>query len=201
MALSRGRNTTGILLLLAVSIAIPAAVASSKTVVRKAAGIPSCASLSPTAMANLVGTGPLKLKARTGNLCTFDGQKPGHYRSTLQVEIIPYIKSVWSTAEGHAMQAHGARFGLVNSKLFFTQRTVTSAGKPACQPDQKVPQELGPACAGQPSENLFSAIGYGSYRSSGLKLMVSTAVTAQQGDVYLSHLLALVTQILSGKIH
>jgi hypothetical protein len=31
--------------------------------------------------------------------------------------------------------------------------------------------------------------------------MVSTGVTGQQGDVYLSHLLALVAQILSGKIH
>jgi hypothetical protein len=185
-----GRNTTSVLLLLALllvlSIAIPA-VASSKTPARTAVGIPSCASLSRTAMAALVGTGPLTLKSITGNFCMFTGQRSGHYKPTLEVEIVPYIKFVWNTAQSDAMHSasvQGSTFGRFTSKLFFVSGTVTSAGMSPYTADEKVSEELAPQCAGQPSLTHLTAIGCGSYKSSGLQLMVSTGLAATLHAVY-----------------
>ena len=186
-----------VLLVFAVSIAIPStAVASSA---KTAAGIPSCKTLSRTAVASLVGTGPLTLTKMIGPYCYFSGQRPGHYKPTLQVEIIPYIKSVWTAAETAAAHSPSEKISHVNSKLFDGTGTITSAGKSPCRPGEVVSNEPGPACAGQPSESIFTAVGYGS--SGGQELMVSTALTGQQNDVHLSHLLALVSEILSAKIH
>jgi hypothetical protein len=47
----------------------------------------------------------------------------------------------------------------------------------------------------------FNAYGYGTDTRVHLQLMISVAVTGQQGDVHLSHMISLVQQILSGKIH
>jgi hypothetical protein len=188
-----------VLFVFVLSIAIPSAAVASSA--KMAAGIPSCKTLSRTAVANLVGTGPLTLTKMIGPYCYFSGQRPGHYKPMLQIEIIPYIKYVWTAAETAATHSPSEKITHVNSKLFSGTGTVTSAGKSPCQPSQVVSNEPGPACAGQPSESIFTAIGYGSYQPSGQQLMVSTALTGEQGDVHLSHLLALVTEILSAKIH
>jgi hypothetical protein len=193
---------------LAASLVLTASTASlavaSSTGSSKAATTPPCSSLSLSAVAKLVGTGPLSLLSRTGNLCAFTGSIPGHYKTALDIEIIPYVKSVWQTAEANAMHSatvNGSTFGHSSPKLFFVSGTKTSAGMAPCTPSQKVTNEFEPQCAGQPDASVLDAIGYGPYKSSSVKLMVSTAATSQLGDVHLSHLLALVTQILSGKIH
>jgi hypothetical protein len=97
-----------------------------------------------------------------------------------------------------------ATIGHANPKLFFWVATVTSesAGDTSpCQSDDVVANETGPACPGQPTEDAFGASGYGPYKSGGQLLIVTVGLTGQLGDVHLSHALALVTQILSGKIH
>jgi hypothetical protein len=195
-------SAVAVWVVLAGSIVIPAL--ASPTGSRKAPATPPCSGLLLTAVAKLVGTGPLKLLSRTGNFCAFIGSIPGHYKTSLDIQIIPYMKSVWQTAEANAMHSasvNGSTFGHSSAKLFFVSGTKTSAGMSPCTPSQKVTDEFEPQCAGQPDASVFDAIGYGPYKSSSVQLMVSTAATAEQGDVYLSHLLALVTQILSGKIH
>jgi hypothetical protein len=44
-------------------------------------------------------------------------------------------------------------------------------------------------------------MGMGKIKRSHLRLMVSAAVVGQQGDSHLSHMLALVQDVISGKIH
>lgn len=58
-----------------------------------------------------------------------------------------------------------------------------------------------PACDGQPSWAHFSAYGNGTDKRVHARLMVSAGVTGQEGDVCLSHVLELVKEILSGKLH
>lgn len=165
---------------------------------------PLCSTISRTAMATLVGTGPLILEKTVGPLCEFLGARPGHYKPTFDLEIIPFNKDVWSGAQSgsiHSAIASKSHFGQVNSKLFFVSGSSTGAGMGPCTAEDKVSDELGPHCAGQPQLTKLTAIGYGKYKPTGAQLMVSTGATGQLGDVYLSHLLSLVTGILSGKIH
>ncbi len=166
--------------------------------------VPNCSSLSRAAIAKLVGTGPLTLKAKIGNLCEFAGQISGHYTPGLDIQIEPYFRSVWNLAESDAVKSAAAQhstFGRNGSKLFFVSGSKTSAGLGTCEGNTIVPGQLGPECAGQPESVHFNAIGYGPYKSGSLKLMVSTAVSSQVGDTHLSRLISLVKQLLSGKIH
>jgi hypothetical protein len=165
-------------------------------------GIPNCASLSRTALASLAGTGPLTVLKNIGPLCTFIGRVAGHYRPTLEVEIVPYIPAIWKAAT--AVHPTDATVGHASSKLSFWAATVTSesAGDTTpCTPEDVVANATGPTCPGQPTENTFGATGYGPYKSGAQQLIVTIGLTGQAGDVHLSHALALVTQILSGKLH
>ena len=184
-------------------LAVPStAVASPRTRPTMPPGIPSCSTLSRTALASLAGTGPLAVLKVIGPLCTFIGRVGGHYRPTLEVEIVPYSKALWAAAT--AVHPKDATIGSANQKLFFWVATVTSesAGDTSpCQPDDVVASETGPACPGQPTEDAFGATGYGPYKSGSPLLIVTVGLTGQVGDVHLSHALAMVTQILSGKIH
>jgi hypothetical protein len=200
-------RVTGIALLVSFGLLIPVsstAVASLRIrpTTPMPAGVPNCASLSRTALASLAGTGPLTVLKIIGPLCTFIGRVAGHYRPTLEVEIIPYSAALWSAAT--AVRPRHATFGYANPKLFFWVQTVTSESQgdtSPCQPNDVVASATGPTCPGQPTGDAFGVSGYGPYKSGGLMLIVTVGLTGQLGDVHLSHALALVTQILSGKIH
>lgn len=166
-------------------------------------GVPDCSSLSRTAIARLVGTGPLTLKAKIGNLCEFAGQISGHYTPMLDIQIEPYVHAIWDTAQSDAMKSAATQhstFGRFSSKLFFVSGSKSSEGLGSCEGKTIGPEQLGPECAGQPEMVHFNAIGHGRYKSGIVKLMVSTAVSSQLGDTHLSHMISLVQQLLSGKI-
>jgi hypothetical protein len=155
-------------------------------------------------MANLAETGHLKLAKKIGLLCEFTGEHHGHYKPTLELEIIPYTAKIWNTAKSDAQVTaakEGTDFGQSSSKLFFVSGVVHSSSKPPCTPGQKRPEYGPPACDGQPSWAHFSAYGNGTDKRVHARLMVSAGVTGQEGDVHLSHVLELVKEILSGKLH
>jgi hypothetical protein len=196
---------TGIALLVSLGLLIagsPTAFASLRTGPTLPAGFPNCASLSRSALASVGGTGPLAVLRITGPLCTFIGRVPGHYRPTLEVEIVPYSTALWHAATG--VHPPHATTGYFNPKLYFWSQAVTSESQgntSSCEATDVVANETGPACAGQPDGDAFGASGYGPYKSGALKVIVTVGLTGQQGDVHLSHALALVMEILSGKIH
>ena len=182
------------------AVALFPALAASKTT---RAHIPVCSRISRTAMANLAQTGPLKLRKKIGPLCQFTGEHHGHYEPTFDLEIIPYISSIWNTAKTAAQKAGakpGNSFGQSSSKLFFESGTDTSSSLPACSPGEKPPKYGPPACAGQPSWVHFGAYGNGTDPRAHARLMVAAAVSGQEGDLHLSHMLELAKEILSGKL-
>lgn len=200
-----------LLVVLAASMTLPAfAVASHQGSPR----IPVCSALSRSAIANLVGTGPLALKTKIGNLCVFTGERHGHYQPGFSIQIVPWSKSLFSLAERDAVQSAArehAQFGVVSralkvgKKAFFVSGTMTSASLPPCGSEEApapVPLELrtGPICAGEPSLTHITVIGYGP-SPSGVELMVSAGGAAQQGDISLIHVIDLVKDLISGKIH
>lgn len=190
--------------LIALSLTIAPASVIAKTSHGGKGSVPSCSSLSRTAIAKLVGTGPLTLKARIGNLCEFAGHISGHYTPMLDVQIEPYFPAIWNTAQSDAMKSAAAQhstFGRFSSKLFFVSGSKSSEGLGPCEGKTIGPEQVGPECAGQPELVHYNAIGYGRYKAGGEKLMVSTAVASQLGDTHLSHMISLVQQLLSGKIH
>ena len=198
------RATVPVLCLLALSLAIAPASVIAKTPHGGKGSVPNCSSLSRTAIATLVGTGPLTLKARIGNLCEFAGHVPGHYTPMLDIQIEPYFRAIWNTAQSDAMKSAAAQhstFGRFSSKLFFVSGSKSSEGLGACEGKTIGPEQLGPECAGQPELVHYNAIGYGRYKAGSKNLMVSTAVVSQLGDTHLSHMISLVQQLLSGKIH
>ena len=171
------------------------ALASLRTRPTMPAGIPNCAKFSPTALATLAGTGPLAVLKISGPFCGFSGRIAGHYRPTLDVGILPYTKALWKATT--SVHPTGATVGYANPKLFFWAETVTSESSgntSACESNQVVVNEVGPECAGQPAQDAFGAAGYGAY-------IVTVDLSGEVGDVHLSHVLAMVMQILSGKIH
>jgi hypothetical protein len=208
----RARGTRRVLLgVLAASMTLPAfAVASHTTSTR----IPSCSALSRGAIANLVGTGPLTLKEKIGNLCVFTGKKHGHYEPGLSIQMVPWSKSLFALAEHDAMQSarrEDAQFGVaskalkVGKRAFFVSGTMTSALLPRCGSEEApapVPLEIrtGPICAGEPALTHINVIGYGP-SPSGAELMVTAGGAAEQGDISLIHVIDLVKDLISNKIH
>ncbi len=199
------------LALLAALIVLPAFAAASH---RSSPGIPDCSALSRGAIASLVGTGPLTLEKKVGNLCTFSGRIRKHYKPALVIQIVPWSKKVFSVAERDAVQSamrEHDQFGIVNralkvgKKAFFVTGTKTSASLPPCGSEEApapAPLEVrtGPICAGEPSLTHINVIGYGPSPGGG-ELMVSAAAAAQQGDISLIHMITLVKDLISGKIH
>lgn len=183
------------------AVALFPALAASKTT---SARIPVCTGISRTAMADLAQTGHLKLLKKTGPLCDFAGEHHGHYKPTLGLEIIPYITKIWDTAKSdaeHTAAKEGYDFGQSSSKLFFVSGEVKSSSTPACSPGQKRPEYGPPACNAQPSWVHYTVIGNGTDKRTHTRLMVSAGVTGQQGDVHLSHVIELVQEVISGKLH
>ena len=170
--------------------------------------VPSCAKISRKAMAKLAQTGPLVLNKKIGNLCEFHGSHKDHYEPGFEIQLIPYSSRIWTVAEGTA-QASAARdgslFGHANKNLFDVSGAVTDKGLQPCNPDLGTPGKgesvSGPVCTPQPPESVFNAYGRGIDAHTGAHIMVSAVVTGQSGDVHLSHLLELVKEIFSGKIH
>ncbi len=198
-------------MMLAASMALPTFVAASH---KSSPRIPACSALSRSAIAHLVGTGPLGLIKKTGNLCVFTGQRPGHYKPALTIQIVPWSKKLFSVAERDAVQSatrEHEQFGVVSralkvgKKAFFVSGTTTSASLPPCGSEEAPapsPLEIrtGPICAGEPALTHITVIGYGP-SPSGVELMVSAGGVAQQGDISLIHVITLVKDVLSGKIH
>ncbi len=197
--------------MLAALITLPAfAVASHNSSPR----VPDCSALSRGAIANLAGTGPLKLEKKVGNLCTFTGKIPKHYKPALVIQIVPWSKQLFSVAEHdavHSAAREHEQFGVVSralkvgKKAFFVTGTMTSASLPPCGSEEApAPSPLevrtGPICAGEPSATHITVIGYGP-SPGGAELMVSAGGVAQQGDISLIHVITLVKDLISGKIH
>jgi hypothetical protein len=198
-----------LLVILAASMMLPAVAAASRA---SSPRIPSA--LSRSAIANLVGTGPLTLTQKIGNLCAFTGDRHGHYKPALTIQIVPWSKSLFSRAEGdavHSAAREHAQFGVVARELkvgkraFFVSGTMTSESLPRCGSEEApapVPLEIrtGPICAGEPALTHITVIGYGP-SPGGVELMVSAAGAAQQGDISFIHVIDLVKDVISGKIH
>jgi hypothetical protein len=197
--------------MLAASMTLPAFVVAAH---RSSPRIPACSALSRNAIAHLVGTGPLTLTKKVGNLCAFAGERPGHYKPALTIQIVPWSKKLFSVAEGDAIKsaaAEGAQFGVVSralkvgKKAFFVTGTRTSASLPPCGSEEAPapsPPEIrtGPICAGEPALTHITVIGYGP-SPRGVELMVSAGGVAQQGDISLIHVIDLVKDVISGRIH
>ena len=162
-------------------------------------------------MANLAQTGRLDFRKKVGNLCEFTGpseHRHGHYHTTFDVQIIPYIKTIWDIAKSKAESSaakEGSDFGNSSKQLFFVSGKVKHDTLDKCNKHNDKPGEgeakFGPACVGEPAADHIGAYGYGIDKRNGLKLMVVAGVTGEQGDVHLSHMLELVKEIISGKIH
>ncbi len=208
----KGLGRTGVLLIaLAASMTHPSFASASHGSAPK---VPVCSALSRSAIASLVGTGPLTLKQKIGNLCTFSGHLHGHYQPALTIQIVPWTTSLFSVAEHDAKQSaarEGEQFGVVSSalkvgkKAVFVTGTKTSASLGKCGSEEAPapsPLEIrtGPICAGEPALSHVTVIGYGPSRS-GAELMVSAGGAAEQGDISLIHMLTLVKDLISGKIH
>jgi hypothetical protein len=158
---------------------------------------PLCAKLSRTAVANLVGIGPMVLDRTIGPYCTFVGAVHKHYIPMLELAILPYSASLWSNI---LSASHGVNH--YSKSLVFAQDTKTSEGLQSCHSSSPPPEaETGPSCNSQPNETVIVTDGYGTDKSVGQKVIVVTSVTGQQGDVHLSHQIVLVQKILSGTIH
>jgi len=189
------------------AMTVPAFAVASHTTSAK---VPVCSALSRGAIANLVGTGPLTLTQKIGNLCTFTGYKHGRYKPALAIQIVPWRASIFSLAERDARRSEGA-FGVVSKALnvgkraFFVTGTKTSASLGRCGTEEAPapsPLEIrtGPICAGEPALGHVNVVGYGP-SPSGAELMVSAGGVAEQGDISLSHMIKLVKDLISGKIH
>ena len=166
--------------------------------------LPDCAKVSRKAMADLAQTGPLKLLKKIATLCDFTGHHKHHYEPTLVVQIIPYFKTVWDIAQGDATKHSG--YGRYSKSLFFVSGEKTDAGlTPCAQQDYGKPgagqSRVGPVCSPEPPMAHIGVYGNGVDKRTGLRLMVSAGVTGQAGDVHLSHIIELVQEIISGKIH
>jgi hypothetical protein len=161
-------------------------------------------------MATLAQTGSLDFRKKIGNLCEFTGKGThhGHYHTTFEVQIIPYIQNIWDTAKSDAQSSaakNGDDFGETNKHLFFVSGELRSRDLGKCNKHNDRPgrdeAKFGPACKGEPAADHLSVYGNGTDKRAGRRLMVSAGVTGQQGDVHLSHMIELVNEILSGKIH
>jgi hypothetical protein len=197
--------------MLAASMTLPAFVVAAH---RSSPRIPACSALSRSAIAHLIGTGPLALEKKIGNLCIFTGERPGHYKPALTIQIVPWSKKLFSRAESDAVQSAAReheQFGVVSralkvgKKAFFVTGTRTSASLPPCGSEEApapAPAEIrtGPICAGEPALTHITVIGYGP-SPRGVELMVSAGGVAQQGDISLIHVIRLVKDLIAGKIH
>lgn len=150
---SRRREIT-LAVLVSVTVLVLPAIASSKP--KRHSGIPSCSSIARKEIASLAQAGRLKLVKKIGNFCAFTGEHHGHYEPTLDLEVVPYVKSIWDRAKSDAQASatkNGSRFGRGNSKLLFVSGTTTSAGLGPCTRHNDRPgkgeAKLGPACAGR----------------------------------------------------
>jgi hypothetical protein len=139
---------------------------------------------------------------------TGKGEHHRHYEPTLDIQIIPYIKSVWDTAMSDAMKSAGKHrntFGQSSKTLFFITGEETGKGLQPCKKDLGTPgkgqSKFGPVCATEPDASHIGVYGNGTDKRNHLHLMVSVAVIGQLGDVHLSHVIELVKDVISGKIH
>jgi hypothetical protein len=100
---------------------------------------------------------------------------------------------------------NGTTFGQSSKQLFFVTGEETGEGLQPCEKDLGTPgkgqSKFGPVCATEPDASHIGGYGNGTDKRNHLHLMVSVAVTGQLGDVHLSHLIKLVTDVISGKIH
>jgi len=192
---------------LLVAIAITPIVAVAK---KTTSQVPNCATVSRRQIATLAQTGNLKLLKKIGNFCAFsgDGEHHGHYKPTLGVQIIPYIKTIWNTAKSDAIKSatkNHDTFGQSSKQMFFVTGEDTGEGLQPCDKDLGSPgkgqSKYGPVCATEPDAVHIGVYGNGTDKRNHLHLMVSVALTGQSGDVHLSHALQLVKDLISGKIH
>jgi hypothetical protein len=191
-------------------VALTVALAPSSAPAKGHSHVPKCTHVSRKAMAKLAQTGTLDLLKKIGNLCEFTGkgEHKKHYRPTFEIQIVPYFSSVWNLAKSKAKSTaakNGDDFGETNKHLFFVSGEIKSSDLGKCNKHNDKPGQggakFGPACKGEPVADHFTVIGNGTDKRAGLKLMVSAGLTGQRGDVHLSHMIELVKEILSGKIH
>jgi hypothetical protein len=187
------------------------AAAASKGKGKHRSNIPSCSKLSRKALEDLAQTGDLKLEKKIGPLCIFYGKglHSDHYKPTLSVEVIPYISSIWKRAKDDAQASghkNGDTFGESSNALFFVSGKQTGNGLQPCNAKDlgspgKGQSKFGPVCDTEPDQSHFSVYGNGTDKRTHMRLMVSSALTGQQGDVHLSHVIELVKEVISGAIH
>lgn len=191
---------------LTVSVALLPGVAASRTS-RTKRHIPNCKKLPRSKMADIAQTGRLTFRKKIGNLCEFTGHHPNHYEPTFDITVVSYKKSIWDSAKSQAQSTaamEGSDYGDVSRSMFFVQGNLTDKGDAPCNKHNGKPgkggSKFGPACIPEPDAVHIGVYGHGTDKHNGLHLMVSAAVTAQKGDVHLSHMIKLVKDVISGKI-
>jgi hypothetical protein len=170
---------------------------------------PSCSSISRKKLAKLAQTGRLKLVHKVGNFCEFNGHKPpDHYVPTFEIELVPYSKKIWKEEKADAKSSAsktGSDYGQVNSRMFFVSGKFTDKGDPPCVKSYGKPgkgqSKYAPVCTPEPAASHIAVYGNGTDTRTHMHLLVSGAVTAEEGEVHLSHMIELVKEVISGKIH
>ena len=152
--------------------------------------VPSCSHFSASAIARVIGTGPLQLAGPAmHNFCSYDGKPTTGFLPFVSVHPSPATQSIFSLSERDAKKS-----AISQRATFGTLRIGPAAA-------WYVMSTHSPG-AGQPSEIKITVGAYGPYRSTGAKITVSAGVAAQVGvgKVTLAHMTLLVKEILSGQI-
>jgi hypothetical protein len=150
-----------------------------------------CAHFSVSAIAKVVGTGPLKLAAPEANsFCSYEGNPLTGFLPFLSVHLSHATQSIFSLSEKTTKKlaaAQGAKFATL--KIGSAQAWYVAS--------------VAPEGLGRPNEIEITVGAYGPYKSSNSKIVVGAGVAAQVGvgNVTVSHMTLLVKEILSGQIH
>jgi len=177
---------------------------------RGAAVPPSCASLPLGPIELQLTSGKLKLERKVGNLCELQGDRgTRRYHTILDIQLEPGSKASYVHIKESGERAHRrnhSTFGEVARKLkvgteaFFVTSSVTSVPLPPCEAGAELPQ-LGPDCNPQPTLEKYTAVAWGHYRGTGTPVVVSIGYAAEAGDGSLIHVITLLKELISGKLH
>jgi len=199
----------GLFALLAIVLATPALATGSHKSPKKGKppSVPNCEHFSRVKMAGLIHIGALKFEGKSGpgiNICEWlSPHIPNHYSDLLLVDVTAESKALFAktkqtlekaaTEKGYLVQSQGAA-------LFYVIHSVLSAAVGPCEPEHMVPQLGPPGCSGDPDWTTTTVYSYGALKPRGPKAFVSVGLAGQEEFVFISQVISLDKEILSGQI-